>query len=67
LISLIEELGPLDELAVLHTRAPREAEALADRLATNFPRQRMVIAEVGTIIGTHLGPNGLGAACLMAE
>jgi DegV family protein with EDD domain len=67
LVSLVEELGPLAELAVLHTCAHDAAEALANRLAGPFPRERIVIAEVGTIIGTHVGPNGLGVACLMAK
>jgi len=67
LISLVQELGPLTELAVLHTRARREAESLADRLVANYPRERMVVAEVGSIIGTHIGPNGLGVACITAK
>lgn len=67
LASLVEGLGPLAELAVLHSRARREAEALADRLAAFLPRERMVIAEVGTVIGTHVGPNSLGVACVTAE
>lgn len=67
LVSLVEEIAPLDELAVLHTRALEAARALAERLATFFPRRRMVIAEVGPIIGTHVGPNGLGVACVTAE
>jgi fatty acid-binding protein DegV len=66
LMALVEGLGPLDELAVLHTRALRAAHALMDRLAPLFPRERMVVAEVGTIIGTHVGPNALGVACLTA-
>ena len=67
LVSLVEELGSLTQLAVLHSRACQAAEALADRLAVFFPRDRMVIAEVGTVIGTHIGPNGLGVACVTAE
>jgi len=67
LVLLVEDLGPLERLAVLHTCARRDAEALAGRLAALFPRERMVIAEVGTIIGTHVGPNGLGVACVTAE
>jgi DegV family protein with EDD domain len=67
LVSLVEELGPLTQLAVLHSRARQAAEALADRFAAFFPRDRMVIAEVGTVIGTHIGPNGLGVACVTAE
>jgi DegV family protein with EDD domain len=67
LVSQVEELGPLAELAVLHSCAQQAAEALADRLAGFFPRERMVIAEVGSVIGAHVGPNGLGVACLVAE
>lgn len=67
LVSLVEELGPLAELAVLHSRARQAAEALTDRLAAFFPHERLVIAEVGPIIGTHVGPNGLGVACVTAE
>jgi DegV family protein with EDD domain len=66
LASLVEELGPLAELAVLHSRARQTAGAFADRLSAYFPRQRMVIAEVGPVLGTHVGPNGLGVACLLA-
>ena len=67
LVSLVAELGPLAELAVLHSRARQAAEPLADRLAAFLPRERMVIAEVGTVIGTHVGPNGLGVACVTAK
>lgn len=64
LISLVEGLGSLEELAVLHTRAPHAAQELMDRLSGLFPRERMVVAEVGPIIGTHVGPNALGVACV---
>lgn len=67
LVSLVAKLGPLAELAVLHSRARQAAEPLADRLAAFLPRERMVIAEVGTVIGTHVGPNGLGVACVTAK
>ncbi len=67
LVWLVEELGPVAQLAVLHSRAHQAAEAFADRLAPLFPRECMVIAEVGPVIGTHVGPNGLGVACVTAE
>ena len=67
LISLVEEIAPLDELAVLHTRARQSAEGLADQLTALFPRERMIVAQVGPIIGTHVGPNGLGVACVTAK
>jgi len=64
LVKMASSLAPLEELAVIHTASPARAEELAARLASLFPRQQMVITEVGTIIGTHVGPNGVGFACI---
>jgi DegV family protein with EDD domain len=67
LIELTAELGPLEELAVLHSNAPQEAQRLAEEISFLHPLERILIAEVGVIIGTHAGPNGLGVACLVAH
>jgi len=65
LIELVAELGPLEELAVLHSNAPQEAQRLAEEISFLHPLERILIAEVGVIIGTHAGPNGLGVACVV--
>jgi DegV family protein with EDD domain len=67
LIELVAELGPLEELAVLHSNAPQEAQRLAEEISFLHPLERILIAEVGVIIGTHTGPNGLGVACVVAR
>ena len=67
LIELVAELGPLEELAVLHTNAPQEAQRLAEEISFLHPLERILIAEAGVIIGTHAGPNGLGVACVVAR
>jgi len=67
LIELVAELGPLEELAVLHSNAPQEAQRLAEEISFLHPLERILIAEVGVIIGTHAGPNGLGMACVVAH
>jgi DegV family protein with EDD domain len=67
LIELVAELCPLEELAVLHSNAPQEAQRLAEDISLLHPLERIVIAEVGVIIGTHVGPNALGVACLVAH
>jgi DegV family protein with EDD domain len=67
LIDLVAELCPLEELAVLHSNAPQEAQRLAEELSFLHPLERILIAEVGVIIGTHAGPNGLGVACVVAH
>ncbi len=67
LIELVAELGPLEELAVLHSDAPQEARRLAEEISFLYPLDRILIAEAGVIIGTHAGPNGLGVACVLTR
>jgi DegV family protein with EDD domain len=65
---LIADLGPLDALAVQHTRAYEDARAMADEFAqTGRVREPIVVCEATTAIGTHVGPNGLGVIAVRAE
>ena len=59
LYRMLAEFGPLEHLAVLHTNA--EADAL--ELLENFKaivNHHPLIINVTSIIGAHVGPNGLG-------
>jgi DegV family protein with EDD domain len=60
--SLIEEMGPLEQLAVVHTRNPTVAAAFADGLSerTGFPRQRIWLRETGAVLSVHAGPGVVG-------
>jgi DegV family protein with EDD domain len=61
---LVTGLGKLDYLAVLHTTAQEAAQQLAHDLAHLSPPPIPVI-EVTPVIGTHVGPNGLGLAAIV--
>jgi DegV family protein with EDD domain len=61
LVELASGLGRLESLAVLHTRAQAAALQLAQDVAHLVPPP-VPIVEVTPIIGTHVGPNGLGLA-----
>lgn len=67
LVSLLVELGPLEQLTILHTNAAARArEFLAQLLAHHaelLPADIRVL-NVTTVIGTHVGPGGLGVAAL---
>jgi DegV family protein with EDD domain len=65
LIALIRDLGPLERLALLHTYPP-DLEEFRSRLAGLFPIEHMLTVSVTTIIGAHVGPNGLGVAVVTA-
>ena len=58
----VEQLGPLEHLAVVHTRAQEMAEGIADRLAErfNFPRDRLWVRETGAALASHAGKRVIG-------
>jgi fatty acid-binding protein DegV len=58
------EFQPFEEVAVLHSAAPQEAELVAQKLAMAFPRERMQLAQFGPVMGTHIGPGAVGIAVL---
>ena len=64
---LLLEGGPLERLAILHTGAePRAREFLNELMQKNsqsVPRDILMV-NVTTVIGTHVGPNGLGFAAV---
>ncbi|MFD3164419.1 MULTISPECIES: DegV family protein [Herpetosiphon] len=60
---LIEEarnMAPFEELAVLYSRNEEEAQEFAQSLNEIFPAERIVLAEIGAVVGTHIGPGALG-------
>ena len=63
----LRELGPLERLAILHTNAEQRARQLLDELMQTvsqaIPRDILMV-NVTTVIGTHVGPNGLGFAAV---
>lgn len=63
LLSLARSWGPLKRLAVLHSNIPDEAAELAEQLRdmSSIPP---LIVDVTTLIGTYVGPNGIGLAGL---
>jgi DegV family protein with EDD domain len=64
LMELAYSLGPLESLAVLHTTASDAAVQLAHDLAHLAPPPIPVV-EVTPVIGSHVGPNGLGLAAIV--
>jgi DegV family protein with EDD domain len=62
----LQELGRLERLAILHTNAEDEARNFLSDLNPHLPTEPLIV-NVTTVIGTHVGPNGLGFAALIAE
>ena len=59
LLRLLNDLGDLEQLAVLHTNAEADAYHFLQEYQGKLDTESMVIY-VTTAIGTHVGPNGVG-------
>ena len=59
MFELLQNQGPLERLAILHTNAETEARKLMDSMQSQISTIPLLV-NVTTVIGTHVGPNGLG-------
>ena len=67
-VDLLEGLGPLEELALVHTHAPEEVGALARQASHLIPGgAASMSAEVTPVIGTHIGPGAAGFIAVKAR
>ena len=51
----------IEQLGVVHGAAP-DVDDLLDLLAPQFPRDQIVVGDIGPVIGTHTGPRTIGVA-----
>ncbi|MCL4531173.1 MAG: DegV family protein [Chloroflexi bacterium] len=69
MMSFMRAGGKLERLAILHTNAEPRAREFLNRIMSEMsqsvPRDILMV-NVTTVIGTHVGPNGLGFASVKA-
>ena len=67
MLNFLKSGGQLERLAILHTGAEARAHQFLDRLmrevSQSVPRELLMV-NVTPVIGTHVGPNGLGFAAV---
>jgi DegV family protein with EDD domain len=63
LLNLLLEVGEMERLAILHTNAEARAKNLLSEVMNKISiPPNILFVNVTAVIGTHLGPNGLGFA-----
>ena len=67
LVELTTELGPLDRIAVMHGADPEGAAQVLDLLKPLNPPQPIIVGHIGAVLGTHIGPGGVGICCLKSQ
>lgn len=66
LLKMLRNLGSLDRLAILHSNAEGEARQLLADLSPQSSTEPLVV-NITPIIGSHVGPNGLGFAVVLQK
>jgi DegV family protein with EDD domain len=65
LIRRVKSLGPLEQIAFMHTHAPLRAEKLCMSLNGVVPnKQDYLMVEATPVLGTHLGVGGVGLVAI---
>jgi DegV family protein with EDD domain len=59
----VRDAGPIARLAVFGADAP-DLDAFLDLIGSVRPTERLLVGEIGPVIGTHCGPGAIGVAWL---
>lgn len=65
LYDFVKTLLHIRELSIMYTTVFEEVKILAGLLDAVFPRDRILVTQVGSILGTHTGPGTLAVAALV--
>ncbi|MCA1690764.1 MAG: DegV family protein [Acidimicrobiales bacterium] len=55
------ETGGIDQLGVIHGAAP-DLNQFLDMLSAHFPREKIVVGDIGPVVGAHTGPRTIAVA-----
>jgi DegV family protein with EDD domain len=64
LVDKVKAQGRIENLAVIQAECP-DLEEFLDQLGELYPRDEIVVADVGAVIGTHAGPGAMGVSFLV--
>jgi len=64
LVGFADSYVNIEEMALEDATTPDEADSLAERLGTKFPRENICRSKVSPVIGAHVGPRGLSVIVL---
>jgi DegV family protein with EDD domain len=62
LCDFVRKHRPIDDIAVVHSSSPQEAQSLADQMKSLVPQNHPIVARMGAALGVHAGPGALVVA-----
>jgi DegV family protein with EDD domain len=67
LLEMLQGVGELERLAIVHTHAPDRVAELRSLIAPRFPLEKLLVADITPVIGAHIGPGAYGFAVVAAH
>ncbi|MBM3133840.1 MAG: DegV family protein [Chloroflexi bacterium] len=67
LYEFVADFPKIEELAILYSTTPNEANTLARRIDAIFPRQRIQLLPYGPVLGVHVGPGAMAVVVYEGE
>jgi DegV family protein with EDD domain len=64
---MLQGVGPLERLAIVHTHAPERVAELRSLAAQFLPLDDILAADITPVIGSHIGPGAFGFAVVGAQ
>jgi DegV family protein with EDD domain len=62
LCGFVNTVMDIQDLSIVYSTTPDEAQVLADRIGAIFDRSRIRLARLGPVLGVHAGPGALAVA-----
>lgn len=64
---MLERVGEIEHLAVLHSNSPERVTELCSIAASFLPHSQPLVADITPVIGAHIGPGAFGFAVVGAR
>ena len=61
---LLLNMGPIEKVAILHSNSDDQARHFLSDLPEALP-ENPILVNITSVIGTHVGPNGIGFAAVL--
>jgi DegV family protein with EDD domain len=62
LYEFVKKHLPVEDLAIMYSTTPKDAQSLAERVESLIPKKQPLIARLGPALGVHAGPGALVVA-----
>jgi DegV family protein with EDD domain len=59
MVEFFQAEGEVEQVGVMHAQSPDEAEQIASMLSAGLPGQEITIGQIGSVLGTHVGPKAV--------